>query len=187
MIYKLNGCICLYCIQIQQAKSTNELRSLVSGELDVRFECGYSKPLQSIDLLHKDEIIKALWLHYVFFSPHAELEQLKKGFRETLQMEVLICRHPHLVLGFLVASSDFDVTPDYLLDSFVIHYSDQGCNKRTAEEAVILHCNEYVSECGEPVSVSDFLQFVSGSTKLPASGSFNTPSIRFTDEECLPR
>ena len=143
-------------MQVQLAKSTDELRSLVSEDLDVCFECGYSKPLQSIELSHKDEIVKALWLHYVFFSPHAELEQLKKGFRETLQMELLICLHSRLVFGFLVASSDFDVTSNYLLDSFVISYSDQGSNKRTAEEAIILNWSEYVSDCvGEPVSLSD--------------------------------
>ena len=97
----------------------------MSGEL----ECGYSKPLQSIELSRKDEIVKTLWLHYVYFSPHAELEQLKKGFRETLQMESLICRHPLLVIGFLIASSDVDVTSNYMLDSFVNSYSDQGSNK----------------------------------------------------------
>ena len=45
-----------------------------------------------------------------------------------------------------------------------------------------------MSDCvGGPVLLSDILQFVSGSSKLPASGFYNTPKISFTDEECLPR
>lgn len=168
--------------------STSELRLLVENELDVRFDCGYTKPSHLIDLSHREEIIKALWLHYVFFSPHAELDQLKKGFRETLQMERLVCLHPCVVLGFLIASRDFDVTADYLLDSFVINYSDEGCNKRTAEEALILNWNDYVNQCiGDPVSIGDVLQFFSGSSRLPASGFSNIPSIHFTDEERLPK
>ena len=37
------------------------------------------------------------------------------------------------------------------------------------------------------VSLGDILQFVSGSTKLPAAGFNCTPKVCFTDELCLPR
>ncbi len=88
----------------------------------------------------------------------------------------------------LVGSSDFEVTSDYLLDTLVILYSPQGSNKRTSEEAVMLHWNEYVGECsGNPVSVSDVIHFMSGSSKLPAAGFDSNPSIHFTDELCLPK
>ena len=42
---------------------------------------------------------------------------------------------------------DFEVSTEFFLDSFAICYSEQGCNKRTAEEAVILHWNDYVTDC----------------------------------------
>ncbi len=103
-------------------------------------------------------------------------------------MEMLVCRNPMNVHGMLVGSLDFEVTSDYLLDTLVIAYSPQGSNKRTSEEAVILHWNEYVAECdGTPVSVSDIIHFMSGSSKLPAAGFNCIPSIRFTDEPCLPK
>ena len=173
---------------MQAAQSSEELRSLVQSELEIRFECGYPKPIDKIELSDKDELMKAVWLHYVFFVPHAELEQLKKGFRETLQMELLVCLHPHETLSFLVASSNFEVSSEYLLESLVINYSEQGCNKRTAEEAIILHWSDYISDCvGTPVSLGDILQFMSGCSKLPAAGFNSTPSICFTDDVCLPR
>ena len=40
-----------------------------------------------------------------------------------------------------------EVSTEFFLDSFAICYSEQGCNKRTAEEAVILHWNDYVTDC----------------------------------------
>ena len=83
----------------------------------------------------------------MFFVNHAELEQLRKGLRETLQLELLVCLHPREVWSFLVASSDYEVSSEYLLDSFAILYSEQGCNKRTAEEAVILYWNDYITDC----------------------------------------
>lgn len=117
-------------------------------ELDFRFECGYLKPTCQIELADKDQLIKCVWLHYIFFVPHAELEQLRKGLRETLQLELLVCLHPREVWSLLVASSDFEVSPEFFLDSFAIVYSDQGCNRRTAEEAVILHWNDHITDGG---------------------------------------
>lgn len=53
---------------------------------------GYLKPVYLLHLSDKDELIKAVWLRYMFFLPHAELEQLKKGLRGTLQLEPFICK-----------------------------------------------------------------------------------------------
>ena len=100
-----------------------------------------------MQLADKDHLFKCVWLHYVFFVPHAELEQLRKGLQETLQLELLVCLHPHKIWSLLVASSDFEVSTEFFLDSFAICYSEQGCSKRTAEEAVILHWNDYVTDC----------------------------------------
>ena len=36
-----------------------------------------------------------------------------------------------------MTSSDFEVSTEFFLDPFAICYSEQGCSKRTAEEAVI--------------------------------------------------
>lgn len=133
---------------MQEANSSQRIRELLEEEeFDFRFDCGYTKPTCQIELSDREEIIKCLWLHYVFFRPHAELEQLKRGLRETLQLEALVDMHPEEMRSFLVASADFDITADYLLDSFIILYSQQGDNKRTAEEAVIMNWNDYVMEC----------------------------------------
>ena len=101
-------------------KTTNELRKVIDEELDVRFECGYTKPSSQIVLSDRDKIVHAIWLHHVYFSPHAELIQLRKGFRETLQLEALISTHPEVIYGFLVPSAKFEVTSDFLIDSCLL-------------------------------------------------------------------
>ena len=106
-----------------------------------------SKLTSQIELSDKDQLFKSVWLHYVCFLNHAELEQLWKGLRETLQLELLVCLHPHEMWSFLAASSDFEVSTEYLEDLFAIRYSEHGCNKRTAEEAVVLYWNDYITDC----------------------------------------
>lgn len=95
----------------------------------------------------KDEIIRCVWLHHVLFHPHAELEQLRRGIRETLQMELLCCLHPNDIRGLLASTSAYDVTSDYLCDAFAIHYSERGSNDRTKEEALIFYWYQYILEC----------------------------------------
>lgn len=48
----------------------------------------------------------------------------------------MLCMHSNKVWGVLGASRVFKVTAKYLCDSFAIHYSDNGTNNRTREEAV---------------------------------------------------
>lgn len=49
--------------------------------------------------------------------------------------------------SFLVPSLDFDVTPDFLIDKFVVLYSEAGHNNRTKEESINLSWCEYIMEC----------------------------------------
>ena len=54
---------------------TAELRSLLLDDMySFRFNCWHTKPVHCMD---KDDFIHSIWLHYVLFSPYAELEQLK--------------------------------------------------------------------------------------------------------------
>ena len=126
-------------------KTTNELRILIgSDEYDFRFDCGYTKSTNQIEYSNRDQFVKLIWLHFVFFLPHAELEQLRKGLRETLQLELVTILHPSEMKSFLVASCAFDVTPAYLLDSTIVRYSDPGSNNRTKEEAVMVNWSDYI-------------------------------------------
>ena len=100
-----------------------------------RYACGYCKPIQQIN---KKEFLNAVWLHYVFFQPHAELVQLKSGFWETLQVELLACMHGKEIRAYLACSPAFNVSVKCLQEMFAIRYSDNGTNDRTKEEAVII-------------------------------------------------
>lgn len=140
---------------MQTLTSKDEFRKFVDEELEFRFECGYQKPTRQLELSNRSELLKAVWLHYSFFIPLAEIQQLRKGLRETLQVEMLMCVYPDEMHSFLASSSEFNVTPEYLLDLFVINYSDHGSNKRTSEEAIILDWTEYVMECaGEALIIA---------------------------------
>ncbi len=62
-------------------------------------------------------------------------------------MNCLITRYRDEMWGLFASSSTFDVTPDYLIDGFIVVYSDNGSNDRTKEESIVYSWSEYISEC----------------------------------------
>lgn len=116
-------------------------------ENDFRFDCGYTKPTRSMSIADKDEFIHAVWLHHFFFLPHAELGQFRKGFRETLQVEIIACLPGEHLYGVLATTRAFDPTSKHLIDELMVNYSHEGSNNRTQKEAVMLCWSEYINEC----------------------------------------
>ena len=84
--------------------------------------------------------------------PHAELQQLQKGFSATLQMECLVCLYPDEIRALLVTSL-YDVKASFFHDHFVVQYSEQGSNGRTAE-AVMLNWVEGINDCASGTDVA---------------------------------
>jgi hypothetical protein len=98
-------------LQIQGTTTKQEfLGEIQKDEFDFRFNCGYTKPTTSLDISDKEEFIQAIWLHHVFFLPHAELEQLHKGFRDTLQVVILPCVDGELLHAVLASTRAFEPT-----------------------------------------------------------------------------
>ena len=94
------------------------------------------------------KFIHSVWLHHVICLPHSELEQLRVGFNETLQVQTLVdILYGNEIRYLLVYSNIFYVTAEFVQDSFAIDYSDNGTNSRTKEEAIILFWLEYISNC----------------------------------------
>ena len=60
----------------------------------------------------------------------------------------------------------------------MVDYSDNGSNKCSKEEAIIMYWYEYIEQCHgrDDVSVRDVLKFLSGSSKVPATVFENVPS-----------
>ena len=78
----------------------------------------------------------------MFFEAHAELQQFKKGFRETLEMDVLVGNNPVEIRSLLVPS-DFRMTAKALLDLFTVNYSSDEL-KRCLEDQVIAYWRRYI-------------------------------------------
>ena len=107
------------------AKTDEEIKELVtnSNSTTLLMKCGL-KPHNYVTIEHKFQLLNAIWLHYTFFEVHAELQQFRKGFRETLQMEVLLSNYPEEIRALLVSSDNYKVTANGLLKMFTINYSE---------------------------------------------------------------
>ena len=155
---------------------TEELQSLLgSVEFSFRFQCGYSKSTPRVTLDDKGELVRCVWLHYVHFQVHTDLNH---NFS-----------YPNGMWVMLAASDNFKVTPEFLCDSFSVQYSHNRSNNHIKEETIIFHWNEYIFNCPQTtgtVSLSDVMKFISGSSRVPATGFDKAPSVKFTDVQCLP-
>ena len=57
----------------------DELKSVLMDAADLLVDCGFIKPLMSVNLTDRPGIIKAITLHYTIFRAKAELDQLRGG------------------------------------------------------------------------------------------------------------
>ena len=90
------------------------------------FSCGYLKPDD------KETLLKTIWLHYVYFHPYSELQQLRKGTLDMGSLGSLVALYPEKIF-----SLTYEMTADKLSESFVVSFSESGSNDRTKEETVV--------------------------------------------------
>ncbi len=64
-------------------------------------------------------------------------------------MQTLVAVYPDEMYSLLVPSSLFAPPTSFFVDEVVVLYSPQRSNKRTQEEAVLLHWADYIGECSE--------------------------------------
>ena len=68
-------------------------------------------------------------------------------------MERLVCFYPDEIRALLVTLSLYDVKASFFHDHFVVQYSEQGSNGRTAE-AVMLNWVEDINDCASGTDVA---------------------------------
>ena len=56
--------------KIYSITSTEELRKVVNNELEIRFECGYTKPSSQITLSDREKIVKSILYGFIMFIFH---------------------------------------------------------------------------------------------------------------------
>ena len=126
----------------------DELKSVFSKDnFDFLIACGYTKATSLVKMTDVQQLVKAVWLHFVKFNIRVELEELRKGLRETLEFHKVVSTYPDCVWKFLVSSTTYNLTSSYLQSVFVIIYSDEGSNFRIHEEAIVFSWLEYITEC----------------------------------------
>ncbi len=136
-------------MQVQKAATTEDLKALRSHpDYQFIYDCGYAKPADSHTMKDRDDLIRSVWLYYVFFHPHAALEQLRAGFTQTLQMELITTCYAEQLRDILVTSDAFNPNEVDLIDEVIIKYSDSGSNDRRREEDIILFWTEFITSCG---------------------------------------
>ena len=69
----------VYIIQISDADSVDSLHSVMMDNIDLLYECGFTKPVTRIDPNDKVDIIQTVSLHLVVLHTMGEITQFQDG------------------------------------------------------------------------------------------------------------
>ena len=107
-------------------------------EFDFRYDLGIALRADSVTIEQKESVISAVAKHFAVLAIKAELDQLLCGLSSTLDVLELLRSDPTVMRPLLVSSSIPRLTADEMFDTFHIHYSPNGSNKKEKEEATIM-------------------------------------------------
>lgn len=180
--------------ELQGISDPDQFKKVASFDCSLRFKAGYAKPIVTME--DKDDLIRCISLHYLLLSGLVELEQFIEGLKLSGLLD-LIRQHPKKARHLFMPSSENRVTAEKLDALFDCIFSPEGSNKRAQEEAVALNFSLYLDavEANEAksnlldlttgeeteitLSLSDVLQFITGSFTVPATGFNEKPLIEF--------
>ena len=107
-----------FYLQLLRASTSEEMKTLLSSpEFDFRFSNGFTRNVQQMQIKERENFIQAIWLPYVLFQPLGELDQLRQGLLDTLQVRVLSITYGKELRSPLIHSKIFEVTIDYLQEA----------------------------------------------------------------------
>ena len=179
--------------ELQSIEDPQAFSKVASFECSFRFKAGFSKPV--IKFEERDKMFRAIALHYTLLSSLSEIEQFIDGLNIHGLVDCLR-QHPYEARKLFVYAEN-QLTAELLDDLFVPVFSPRGSNKRASEEAVSLNFSRYLEEVetgnvtsdivdltNDEVSqivvvLSNVLQFITGSSSVPALGFVDQPSITF--------
>ena len=183
--------------ELQEICDPDKFKQAASFDCSLRFKAGYSKPIVSME--DKDDLIRCVSLHYSLLFG-LELEQFLDGLKISGLLE-LLRDHPMKARHLFMQSAENQLTAERVDDLFVCVFSPKGNNKRSAEEAIALNFSRYLElvEANEAksnlldlvtgeqtqitLSLSEVLQFITGSSSVPVAGFNDEPSIVFEHED----
>ena len=85
------------------------LRSIVTEESGIMIDAGFCKPLTSITIEDKEEIIHTIALHHTILKSKAELDDLKRGLGALGVLDMLE-NYPDLLKSFFTTSGVKPIT-----------------------------------------------------------------------------
>ena len=121
------------------------MKHLLENEsFDFQYTCGYNKVLS---LSSKDQFVKDTCMHYVIYSVHTELTQLRYAMMQTLQMEKFSQQNPVELWSMLSIDHNKKVTTALMQGLFVAVYSPSGSSRRNCEERVMMFFYDFLQSC----------------------------------------
>ena len=129
-------------MQLVNVESGDEFQQLLrSEEFDFQCTCGYNKQIQFHNIR---EFFRGVFLHYVVYSIHAELAQLKNRLMNTLQIDTPARGCPIELWSLLACNKkEGKLLAADIEDLFEVNYSP---NQRAQEENVILFYYNFLQE-----------------------------------------
>ena len=171
-----------------------EFKQAASFNCPLRFKAGFSKPIVTLE--DKSDLMQCIALHHTLLFSLPELDQFIEGLKLNGFLE-LIRQEPNKSRCLFEVSQLESLTAEKVDDLFLINLSPQGSNRRASEEVLSLNLSKFLedvessevsstlmnvttdTESMVTLSLADVLQFITGSSSIPAVGFEPRPSVAF--------
>ena len=180
--------------ELEKIEDPEAFSKRASFECSFRFKAGFSKPLITFE--EKDKLFHAIALHYTLLSSLSEINQFMEGLNVHGLLDHLR-KHPKQARRLFLYTEN-QLNAELVDDLFVPSFSPKGSNTRAAEELVSLNFTRYLEDVESggvtckivdlntneeselQITLPALLQFITGSSSVPALGFVDKPpSITF--------
>ncbi len=109
----------ILCTQIKAAQDEDSLREVAMSNLTILCDCGFTKPVVTLDLVDRITLIQTIALNHVLLRSKAELDSFCDGLKALGVLEAMR-QDPVLLQGFFTQSGVPELTAGLLMSSLCL-------------------------------------------------------------------
>lgn len=137
----------VYCftfpIQLNRAADDATVNTIVADKLEIRFACGYTKPV--VQLKDIPDLTEAVARHSILQVNQSCMDQLKEGLK-TLGFLECLQANPNVFKSLFVRNKETNMTGEMIKKLFKVKYSAKNSNRFHMETCISANLMEFMDD-----------------------------------------
>ncbi|XP_046327919.2 uncharacterized protein LOC124111998 [Haliotis rufescens] len=176
--------------RIMSCSTTKELRGVFDKDTITLIK-GTGRSPNCLVIEEKEDLVRHMWMSYMFERVHMEIEQFKSGLADLGLMGHLTESPDTLEVLFVHKSAQQSgtLTCRHLKDLFQAVLSPAGTQDREEENDTLVALEDFLKICEDnesEVKLGDILRFWTGSDVVQSEGYTQGLTVKFVPKRCYP-